>query len=109
MNKPSSPCRQRCELAGELCTGCGRTRHEIAHWSVLSETARQQVMAQLTGRLSTHACPACGEPSYCAMTAGEPAQTCWCMGLPAAPAMAEVRAAGLCLCRRCLAAQRASA
>lgn len=105
MSKISSPCRGQCQLVGGICLGCGRTGQEISHWSVMSEPARQQVMAALAGRLSTHACPACGEPSFCAVAAGTP-QPCWCMDLPADPSATEPDAAALCLCRHCLAQRR---
>jgi predicted Fe-S protein YdhL (DUF1289 family) len=40
-NRPDSPCIQVCVLdANDVCTGCGRTRGEIARWSGM--TAREQ-------------------------------------------------------------------
>ncbi|WP_409422809.1 DUF1289 domain-containing protein [Pseudaeromonas sp. ZJS20] len=109
MNKPISPCRQQCQLVGDLCRGCGRTLQEIANWSVLSEAARNKVMDALAGRLTTHACPDCGEPSFCAMKTGEPAEGCWCMSLPPGSGNAAPAARDPCLCRRCLARRRAGA
>ncbi|MCR6553404.1 cysteine-rich CWC family protein, partial [Aeromonas sp. CPF2-S1] len=53
----------------------------------------------LDGSKSTHACPGCGEPAFCAVSAGEPIERCWCNQLPALP-MSDASA---CWCRRCLA------
>ncbi|HMO30549.1 DUF1289 domain-containing protein [Enterovirga sp.] len=53
----STPCIRVCRLDEEarLCTGCGRTRDEIAAWGSMSEEARQAVMAGLGDRLAAHA------------------------------------------------------
>lgn len=48
-----SPCKLICELDLEqgLCTGCGRTREEIATWTRISRVERAFVMTQLSARL----------------------------------------------------------
>lgn len=48
-----SPCKLICELdiAEGLCTGCGRTREEIATWTRISRAERAFVMTQLKSRL----------------------------------------------------------
>lgn len=47
-----SPCINICEMDRKsgLCRGCARTLKEIAGWSQMSETERQQVMADLPAR-----------------------------------------------------------
>lgn len=49
-----TPCVKVCALdpATGLCVGCGRTGAEIGGWMGLSQTARQQVMAELPARLA---------------------------------------------------------
>lgn len=51
-NKLSSPCVKRCVLAAcqAICTGCGRTRDEIASWGGLTEERRVEIMAALPDR-----------------------------------------------------------
>ncbi len=48
----STPCVKRCVMAAcqALCTGCGRTRDEIAAWSGLTEERRTEIMAVLPDR-----------------------------------------------------------
>ncbi|HAT07121.1 MAG TPA: DUF1289 domain-containing protein [Aeromonas salmonicida] len=82
-----------------LCHGGGGALTEIGHWSAVESDAQRAGMAELDGSKSTHACPGCGEPAFCAVSAGEPIERCWCSQLPALP-MSEVSA---CWCRRCLA------
>ncbi|WP_288471728.1 cysteine-rich CWC family protein [Paracidovorax oryzae] len=52
-------------------------------------------------------CPLCGQSNQCAIAAGQPADTCWCMGAlvkPAALAAVPDAARGMaCLCPRCAA------
>jgi len=50
-----SPCKLICELdlAASLCTGCGRTREEIATWTRISRAERAFVMTQLASRLES--------------------------------------------------------
>ncbi|GBU17686.1 hypothetical protein AOPFMNJM_3619 [Methylobacterium jeotgali] len=50
---PSSPCVKLCVLDARtgLCSGCGRTRDEIAAWGSLPEARRLAIMATLEARL----------------------------------------------------------
>ena len=55
--------------------------------------------------LSTAACPLCGQPNQCAIAAGRPAHSCWCMtaAIPA-EALAAIPAAErgkACICPAC--------
>ncbi|HHQ4785334.1 DUF1289 domain-containing protein [Aeromonas hydrophila] len=93
-----SPCIGHCQAKDGLCLGCGRTLTEIGRWSAMDSDAQLAVMAQLDGSTSTHRCPGCGEPAFCAVSAGAPIAECWCSQLPALP-MGEASA---CWCRRCL-------
>ena len=43
MTNTDSPCTRRCELDGDLCTGCYRTREEIVHWRRMSQEDRRRV------------------------------------------------------------------
>lgn len=65
----------------------------------MESEAQLAVMAQLDGTTSTHHCPGCGEPAFCAVSAGATIDQCWRSQLPALP-MGEADA---CWCRRCLA------
>ncbi|RYF31143.1 MAG: hypothetical protein EOO23_03440 [Comamonadaceae bacterium] len=51
------------------------------------------------------ACPLCGQPNQCAVAAGLPAQSCWCMARVIAPeALAAVPAeqrGRVCICPAC--------
>jgi len=51
--RPSSPCTKVCALdaATGLCSGCGRTRDEIAAWGAMGEDTRRAIMAELGARL----------------------------------------------------------
>lgn len=44
-----SPCINICKLdpTGRLCTGCGRTLDEIAHWRDLTPAERRAIMERL--------------------------------------------------------------
>jgi hypothetical protein len=64
----------------------------------MDSDAQLAVMAELDGSKSTHRCPGCGEPAFCAVSAGNHRE-CWCSQLAALP-MSEASA---CWCRRCLA------
>jgi uncharacterized protein len=49
-----SPCVNICvmnEVTG-MCTGCGRTRQEIASWSSITNTDRRRIMAELPRRMT---------------------------------------------------------
>lgn len=50
--KPLSPCVRICVIHDEagICTGCYRTREEIALWGRLSNEARRAIMAGLPER-----------------------------------------------------------
>jgi len=48
---PSSPCIDICELAGDVCRGCGRSLDEITVWGSMSEPERRKVMGALPARL----------------------------------------------------------
>lgn len=54
MNVPviESPCVGICQIekATRLCTGCGRTLHEIAGWVQLGEAERRRIMSELPAR-----------------------------------------------------------
>ncbi|PJG58506.1 DUF1289 domain-containing protein [Aeromonas cavernicola] len=93
-----SPCSSRCQAKGGLCVGCGRTLTEITRWSSMDERSQLAVMAELEGTKSTHSCPGCGNPTYCAVSAGEPISHCWCSQLTALP----LGEASACWCRHCL-------
>ena len=47
-----SPCVKICVIDEEsgLCTGCNRTRREIASWSSISNAERRKIMSELTAR-----------------------------------------------------------
>lgn len=49
-----SPCRGICALdvAGRLCTGCGRLLAEIAAWPGASEAERAAIAARAAARLA---------------------------------------------------------
>jgi uncharacterized protein len=47
----SSPCIHVCKLDdSNVCTGCRRTRDEIARWLVMTEDERAQIMSALRKR-----------------------------------------------------------
>ena len=50
-----TPCIKICQIdeARGLCTGCGRTRHEIAGWSRMTGVERRKIMAELPERLKS--------------------------------------------------------
>jgi len=47
-----SPCVNICVIHPEvrLCTGCYRSMDEISHWSVMDDSERAAIMAELEGR-----------------------------------------------------------
>ena len=64
---------------------------------------RMDLLKSLQERNSTHSCPECGGPAYCAMEAGKPFSECWCSEVPVAnsnrtPHLGE----SVCMCRNCL-------
>ena len=48
-----TPCIKICELDFRtgLCTGCGRTRDEVARWGSMSDGERAEIMAALPDRM----------------------------------------------------------
>ncbi|MBY6196093.1 cysteine-rich CWC family protein [Vibrio hangzhouensis] len=96
-----TPCRAACKNEAGICSGCHRTMEELAEWRQMDEDKRASKMEQLTGTLSTHCCPNCGESAFCDISAGK--DTCWCFELEKRDASSLDKTAG-CLCRKCLAA-----
>lgn len=48
-----SPCIKICRLdVNKICIGCKRTGEEIAEWSKLSDTQKQQVLDRINARLA---------------------------------------------------------
>lgn len=49
-----SPCTNVCTLEPRtgFCLGCGRTIHEIAHWTTMSAAERNHVLSELPARLA---------------------------------------------------------
>lgn len=48
-----TPCIKICEIdfGSGLCTGCGRTRAEVARWGAMSDGERAAIMAGLAARM----------------------------------------------------------
>lgn len=93
-----TPCTGECRAVGGICISCGRTLSEIGQWRVMSDEQQRLVIAELEGRISTGLCARCGEPLYCAVSAGEGIEACWCSQTRPLPFSAQ---ASGCLCRRC--------
>lgn len=101
----TSPCIRACNLQFGMCDGCERTLKEISEWSKLDMGDRMEIMKQLSGHTSTHNCPDCEGPAYCAMEAGKSSSACWCMSLDAAAIKGDASDFPddvSCLCRKCL-------
>lgn len=64
-------------------------------------TDHMKIAQKIRGEISTHDCPECGGPSYCAMESGKSANLCWCMDVPRAERDVPMVGAR-CLCRRCI-------
>jgi len=63
--------------------------------------ARMTTLSKIRDQISTHDCPGCSGPAYCAMEDGKSANLCWCMDVePTHPTSPEI--GNGCLCRRCL-------
>ena len=45
--RPASPCIQVCRPVGDTCLGCWRTLDEIARWSRMYATQREEVWQRL--------------------------------------------------------------
>ncbi len=61
---------------------------------------RMKVMEEIKQNISTHDCPSCKAPSYCAMEAGKSSNLCWCMYVEKIEN--PLASAEKCLCRQCL-------
>lgn len=50
-----SPCQQICVIddVSGYCIGCGRTRAEIAGWTVMDDSERDAVMDDLSARMAS--------------------------------------------------------
>jgi predicted Fe-S protein YdhL (DUF1289 family) len=101
-NLPISPCVKLCKLNNKLCTGCFRTLSEIGQWGKWDMDQRMELMKKLSGQVTTHNCPECGSPTYCAMEAGKSASTCWCMTVERKGSPETDASEQSCLCRKCL-------
>lgn len=62
-----------------------------------------ELLLGVRDQTSTHDCPKCQGPAYCAMTAGKSASACWCMSEPI-KSIPEDEVELECLCKRCLTA-----
>jgi uncharacterized protein len=50
-HRPDSPCIQVCVLDSEdVCTGCGRTRGEIARWTGMTAAEQRAVVRRVAAR-----------------------------------------------------------
>jgi hypothetical protein len=63
---------------------------------------RMAVIAEIQSRTSTHSCPGCGKPAYCAMNDGRSASTCWCMSIIPKKDKPNTLLGEECVCRSCL-------
>ncbi len=54
MTAIKTPCINVCSLddATGLCRGCGRTRDEVAVWSVIGDGERERIMTELPRRMA---------------------------------------------------------
>ncbi|TVO32957.1 cysteine-rich CWC family protein [Vibrio algivorus] len=92
-----TPCIAACKNNSGICSGCHRTMGEILQWSKMDDDAHSQVMAKLNGEKNTHACPECGDNTFCDIAAGK--ETCWCFEVEEREITETY---DVCLCRRCL-------
>ena len=46
-----SPCINVCKIENDVCVGCGRTLEEIAHWSEMTDTEKEQVNANIQNKI----------------------------------------------------------
>src|SRR5690554_3520733 len=74
-----TPCTRKCSLSNNICSGCDRTISEIINWKQYTMPERMEIMNQIQRNISTHPCPKCLRPTYCAMNAGKSSNLCWCM------------------------------
>lgn len=64
---------------------------------------RMKLMQGIQQANSTHNCPDCKRPTYCAMEDGKSASLCWCMTVTKATNVSSDP--DTCLCRDCLTGQ----
>jgi len=95
-----TPCIRKCKVRAGMCVSCRRTLAEIKEWKEMSDDVRMKLMKELQSRTSTHACPECNSPAYCAMEDGKSSSLCWCMGVEK-PYVPETNY-DFCMCRNCL-------
>ena len=50
-NVVESPCINVCKIENDVCVGCGRTLEEIAHWSEMTDTEKEQVNANIQNKI----------------------------------------------------------
>ena len=50
-NVVESPCINVCKIENDVCVGCGRTLEEIAHWSKMTDTEKEQVNANIQNKI----------------------------------------------------------
>lgn len=62
----------------------------------------QQTTDQISGQQSTHRCPGCQGPAYCAMEDGKSINTCWCFTEEVPDNDGMIPGDAQCLCRPCL-------
>lgn len=60
------------------------------------------LMSHLKCQDSTHSCPECESPAYCAMEAGKSANLCWCMTAVRESKPETTNVGDICLCKGCL-------
>jgi hypothetical protein len=60
---------------------------------------------QSSSSTDTSRCPLCGQPNQCAIAAGQPAESCWCMQQPvskeALARLAPEARGKSCICPQC--------
>ncbi len=72
----------------------------VKHHPVILPEDRMRLMTNIRRVTSTHDCPECHAPSYCAMEDGKSANLCWCMNIESVGKSAS--GTDTCLCRDCL-------
>ena len=97
----NSPCKKECKLGkNKICLACNRTLTEIGQWGMMKDSDRMATMKQIKGKTSTHNCPECASPTYCAISDGKSLSACWCRDIPITQLEADYQTH--CLCRNCL-------
>lgn len=95
-----TPCIRKCKVQAGMCVSCRRTLTEIKEWKEMPDDVRMKLMKELQNRTSTHSCPECGSPAYCAMEDGKSGNLCWCMEVE--KSYTPETQQSYCLCRSCL-------